>query len=135
VATRADIVRAAGPAYVQAHGPRLGPVHRRALSDIARCRTVAMGGTITRCDSCGAVAYHYHSCRNRHCPTCQTDRAQDWLTRTQARLLPCDHYLLTFTLPAQLRGAARAHPRVVYAALLRSVAAAVQTVAADRQWV
>lgn len=131
----ADIVRRAGPAYVCAHAGRLLASQRRALDDIAHCRTAAMGGRVSQCDTCGAVRYHYHSCRNRHCPKCQEDRAQDWLARTQARLLPCDHYLLTFTLPHQLRAVARAHQRVVYAALLREAAAAVQALAADRQWV
>lgn len=131
----ADIVRAAGPAYVHAHAGRLLASQRRALADIAECRTAAMGGTVSRCTTCGAFAYHYHSCRNRHCPKCQADRAQDWLARTQARLLPCDHYLLTFTIPHQLRAVARAHQRLLYAALLREAAAAVQTLAGDRRWV
>jgi hypothetical protein len=131
----AAIVRAAGPAYVEAHAAGLRAPQRRALADIAGCRTAALGGTVSRCDHCGAVQYHYHSCRNRHCPKCQEDRAQDWLARTQQRLLPCDHYLLTFTLPHQLRAVARARPRVVYAALLREAAAAVQDLAADPQWV
>lgn len=131
----ADLVRRAGPAYVRDHAGRLRASQRRALTDIADCRTAAMGGTVARCDTCGAVEYHYHSCRNRHCPTCQEERAQDWLARTQARLLPCDHALFTFTLPSELRAAARRHPRIVYAALLREAAAAVQTLAADRQWV
>lgn len=131
----ADIVRAAGPAYVEAHAGDLRAPQRRTLADIAGCRTAALGGTVSRCDHCGAVQYHYHSCRNRHCPKCQEDRAQDWLARTQHRLLPCDHYLLTFTLPSQLRAVARARPRVVYAALLREAAAAVQALAADPQWI
>jgi len=131
----ADVVRAAGPAYVQAHAGRLSAAQRRALDDIAVCRTATLGGTIARCDQCGAVQYHYHSCRNRHCPKCQEDRAQDWLARTRERLLPCDHYLLTFTLPSELRALARRHPRIVYAALLRASAGAVQELAADPQWV
>jgi hypothetical protein len=131
----ADIVRAAGPAYVAAHAGALRAPQRRTLADLAGCRTAAFGGTVSRCDHCGAVQYHYHSCRNRHCPKCQEDRAQDWLARTQQRLLPCDHSLLTFTLPHQLRAVARARPRVVYAALLREAAAAVQALAADPQWI
>ena len=131
----ADIVRAAGPAYLQGHAGKLLASQRRALADLGECRTAAMGGTVFRCDTCGAVRYHYHSCRHRHCPTCQADRAHDWLARTRARLLPCPQYLLTFTLPHQLRAVARRHQRVVYAALLREAAAAVQTLARDRQGV
>ena len=131
----ADIVRAAGPAYVHAHAGQLLPSQRRALDDIVQCRTPTLGGSLYQCDDCGALDYRYHSCRNRHCPKCQDDRAQHWLARVQQRLLPCDHYLLTFTLPHQLRAVARAHQRVVYAALLREAAAAVQTLADDRTWV
>ncbi len=131
----ADIVRAAGPAYQAAHAGRLLPSHRRALADIAACRTPALGGSLYRCDDCGALEYRYHSCRNRHCPKCQDDRAQAWLERLRGRLLPCAHYLLTFTLPAELRALARSHQRVVYAALLRAAAASVRTLAQDRQWI
>ncbi len=131
----ADIIRAAGPAYEQAHAERLLPSHRRALHDITACRTPALGGSLYRCDDCGALEYAYHSCRNRHCPTCQEERAQTWLERLRARLLPCDHDLLTFTLPSELRALARSQQEIVYAMLLREAAAAVQTLAADRTWV
>jgi hypothetical protein len=131
----ADIFRAAGPAYAQAHAGRMLPSHRRAMEEIVSCRTPALGGSLYRCDDCGALEYRYHSCRNRHCPKCQEDRAQHWLERVQARLLPCDHYLLTFTLPHQLHGVARSHQRLVYAALLREAAASVQMLATDRRWV
>jgi hypothetical protein len=75
------------------------------------------------------------SCRNRHCPKCQEDRAQEWLTGVLARLIPCDHYFLTFTLPQELRALAHAHQRVVYSVLRQEAAAAVQALAADRAWV
>jgi hypothetical protein len=131
----ADIVRAAGPAYVTTHAGDLLPSQRPALTDIVQCRTVALGGSLYRCDDCGALDYRYHSCRNRHCPKCQADRAQQWLERVHERLLPCEHYLLTFTLPAQLRTLARRHQRLVYGALLREAAASVQVVAEDRAWI
>ena len=131
----ADIFRAAGPAYREAHAGRMLPSHLHAMDDIERCRTPGLGGSLYRCDDCGALDFAYHSCRNRHCPKCQEDRAQDWLERVRARLLPCDHYLLTFTLPQQLRPIARLHQTLVYAALLREAAAAVQTLADDETWV
>ena len=131
----ADIFRAAGPRYQEAHAERMLPSHRRAMRDIVACRTPALGGSLYQCDDCGALDYAYHSCRNRHCPKCQEERAQDWFERVRTRLLPCDHYLLTFTLPHPLRAVARAHQELVYAALLRDAAAAVQTLADDRTWV
>ena len=131
----ADIFRVAGPTYREAHAGRMLPSHVQAMDDIVRCRTAALGGSVYQCDACGARDYAYHSCRNRHCPKCQADRAQDWLTGVRARMLPCDHYLLTFTLPQELRAVARAHQEAVYSALLQEAAAAVQTLAADRDWV
>ena len=131
----ADIFREAGPRYLEAHAERMLPSHRRAMHDIVGCRTPALGGSLYRCDDCGALDYAYHSCRNRHCPKCQEDRAQQWLERLRARLLPCDHYLLTFTLPHQLRAIARSHQELVYATLLREAAAAVQMLADDPTWV
>ena len=71
----ADIVRTARPAYLQTYAGGLLPSQRRALDDIVHCRTPALGGSLYRCDDCGALEYRYHSCRNRHCPTCQADRA------------------------------------------------------------
>ncbi len=131
----ADIFRRAGPAFLGALQGRMLPSHLRALRDITLCRTPALGGSVYACDTCDAVDYSYHSCRNRHCPKCQDDRAQSWLERLRSRLLPCDHYLLTFTIPAELRTLARSHQRLLYGILLRKAAAAVQTLAADPQWV
>lgn len=131
----ADIFRSAGPDYRATFGARMLPSHRRALDDIAACRTAVLGGSLYACHDCGALDYRYHSCRNRHCPKCQDDRAQNWLDRVGARLLPCDHYLLTFTLPSQLRAIARAHQQQVYSLLLREAAASVQSLADDPAWV
>jgi putative transposase len=131
----ADIFRRAGQAYSDAFQGRIPPSHLRAMWDITRCRTPALGGSLYACDHCDSLDYSYHSCRNRHCPKCQDDRAQAWLQRLRARLLPCDHYLLTFTLPAELRPLARSHQRLVYGILLREAAAAVQLLANDPQWV
>ena len=131
----ADIFRRAGPDYVRTHAGRLLPSHRRALNDIVQCRTPALGGSLYRCDDCGKLQYRYHSCRNRHCPRCQDDRAQQWLEQLRHRLLPSDHYLLTFTLPQELRAIARSHQRVLYAALLREAAATVLKLFQDPNWI
>ena len=131
----ADIFRAALPRYQEAHAGQMLPSHRRAMDDIVACRTSVLGGSLYACDDCGSLDYAYHSCRNRHGPTCQEERAQAWLERVRQRLLPCDHDLLTFTLPFQLRAIARAHQALVYTMLLREAAASVQTLAADSTWV
>lgn len=127
----ADIIRAAGPAYREAYGPRLLPSHRRALDDLATCRTAARGGHLRRCDHCDEIQYRYHSCRNRHCPKCHGEQTRRWLALHRARLLPCRYFLVTFTLPPALRAVARSHQRTVYDALLRTAAETLLALAAD----
>jgi hypothetical protein len=130
----ADIVRAAGEVYQALHGATLLPSHRRALSDIAACRTAALGGHVQACDHCGTRQYSYHSCRNRHCPKCHGAQTQRWLDRQRARLLPCAYFLLTFTLPAELRALARAHQKLVYGVLMTAAAAALLKLTADPRY-
>jgi predicted RNA-binding Zn-ribbon protein involved in translation (DUF1610 family) len=131
----ADVIRRHGAA-VRAHlGNRLLPSQARALRDLVACRTAACGGQLTQCTACGGQVYRYHSCRNRHCPKCGGDQTARWLDRHRARLLPCRHYLITVTLPGALRALAFGHQAVVYGALMRCAAAALQTLAGDPQFV
>jgi len=81
------------------------------------------------------MRYSYHSCRNRHCPTCQQDAAQTWLARQQLLLLPVAHFLVTFTLPAELREVARSHQQQIYSLLFRASAAALQQLAHDPRFI
>jgi hypothetical protein len=130
----ADIVRAVGEAYQRLHAATLLPSHRRALSDIVACRTAVLGGHVQACDHCGTRQYSYHSCRNRHCPKCHGEQTQRWLDRQRARLLPCAYFLLTFTLPADLRALARAHQKIVYGVLMTAAAAALLKLTADPRY-
>jgi hypothetical protein len=106
----------------------------RTLEAIAHCRTAALGGEVFACDHCGRLHYSYHSCGNRHCPKCHGPQTEEWLAKQRERLLPCPYYLLTFTLPAELRVLARARPKIVYDLLLKNAASAVQTLCADPKW-
>lgn len=130
----ADIIRAAGAVYQRLHGATLLPSQRRALRDIVACRTAALGGHVQACDHCGTRQYSYHSCRNRHCPKCHGEQTQRWLERQRARLLPCAYFLLTFTLPGELRALAWAHQKVVYGLLMTAAAGALLTLTADPRY-
>jgi len=127
----ADIVRQYGPAYRQQYGHRLLPSHRRALRAIEQCRTEALGGQVYTCPQCDRIEYRYHSCRNRHCPKCQHAQAQAWLAEQQTFRLPVPYFLLTCTLPAELRKFARRQQRLFYDRLFRASAAATQQLARD----
>jgi hypothetical protein len=127
----ATIVREVGQEYRQRFSDRMLPSHLRALRDIEHCRTAVLGGQLYRCDGCAREQYSYHSCQNRACPKCQSERTEAWLLAQRQRLLPCEHFLFTFTLPAPLRPLARSHQKIVYDALLRCAADAITTLAAD----
>ena len=104
------------------------------MRDLEACRTAYFGGHRAQCDHCAQQVYVYHSCGNRHCPKCHRDQTERWLEQQRARLLPCPYYLLTFTLPSELRALARAHQRVIYGLLMRSAAAALQKLARDPRY-
>ena len=125
----ADIVRADGDAYRRTH--RLAPVQSRALRAIATCRTAARGGHRETCDRCGAVRVSYNSCRNRHCPKCQTLTKERWLAARKADLLPIPYFHVVFTLPHDLNALAQGNPRVIYALLFRAAADTLLTVGRD----
>jgi hypothetical protein len=116
----ADIVRAHGDAYRRKH--RLASVQHRALHAIETCRTAVRGGHRETCDRCGAVRITYNSCRNRHCPKCQTLTKERWLAARKADLLPIPYFHVVFTLPHDLNALAQGNPRVIYALLFRAAA-------------
>lgn len=131
----AKIIQQAGPAYQEKYGSRLLPSHRRALWDLAHCRTAAMGGHLYECAHCQRRHYQYHSCQNRHCPQCQWQTGQQWLEKQQALLLPVPYFLVTFTLPQELRPVARSHQHLIYNLLFRASAAALKELAWDPRYV
>jgi len=131
----ADIFRLHGPQYRATFGDRLLPSHLRAMQDIEHCRTAALGGQLYYCAQCDEQRYSYHSCKNRHCPKCQNQQANDWLKEQQQLLLPSHHFLVTFTLPAELRPLARARQKLVYNILFRASSQALQKLAADPRFV
>ena len=102
---------------------------------IEHCRTEVLGGHVYHCAECDEVRYCYHSCRNRHCPKCQNDKGQQWLEKQGDSLLPVPYFMLTFTLPAELRELARQHQELFYNLLFRASAAAAQELALDPRFV
>lgn len=131
----ADIFRLHGPAYRAQFGNRMLPSHHRAMQDIERCRTESLGGQLYYCAQCDEQRYSYHSCKNRHCPKCQNEQANDWLQEQQSLLLPVTHFLITFTLPAELRTLARSNQKTIYNLLFHASSAALQQLAQDPRFV
>jgi putative transposase/transposase-like zinc-binding protein len=127
----AEIVRHDGDDYRRTH--RLTSVQHRALRAIAACRTAALGGHRETCDRCGAIRITYNSCRNRHCPKCQTAAKERWLAARKADLLPIPYFHVVFTLPHDLNALAQGNPRVIYALLFRTAADTLLTFGRDPQ--
>jgi len=135
VVEMAEIFHHYGPQYRAKFGVKMLPSHRKAMRDIERCRTVELGGHVYTCEECEASIYQYHSCRNRHCPKCQNDKAEPWLEKQRDLLLAVPYFLLTVTLPSQLRRVARSHQKLFYHLLFRTSADAIQYLAQDPRFV
>jgi hypothetical protein len=125
----ADIVRDHGEAYLRRH-----PVtadQRRVLRDIASCRTAVLGGHVDVCAACGFERPSYNSCRNRHCPKCQSLSQAKWIAERQARVLPTHYFHVVFTLPAELRALALCNRDRVFDLLFQCAAQALLTLGHD----
>jgi hypothetical protein len=131
----AEIFRLHGVQYRAKYGPRMLRSHLRAMSDIESCRTASLGGEVYLCKKCDLYRYSYHSCKNRHCPKCQNDQANEWLEDQKNLLLPVTHFMVTFTLPEELRAVARRNQKTLYNILFRASSQALQKLALDPRFV
>jgi Putative transposase/Transposase zinc-binding domain len=129
----ADVIRSHGEAFLQKYGSHLTPTQKKALRDLALCRTAALGGHVERCLDCGHERPAYNSCRNRHCPKCQALSRARWLERESGYLLPVEYHHVVFTLPAELAELASANPSALYNLLMQSAADTLREVAANPQ--
>ena len=125
----ADVVRACGDTLPTR--TRLTSDQRRALRDVARCRTAALGGHVERCDGCDHTRIAYNSCRNRHCPKCCATQQAAWLSREAENLLPVEYHHVVFTLPAEVNPIGLQNPVTVYDALMSAAAQTIRDVAAN----
>jgi len=126
----ADILSAHWPGYLAKFGRLIPEEQRGAVRAILRCRTPALGGQRYRCE-CGREHFAYHSCNHRACPRCGQDDAAQWLAQQRTRLLPVPYFLVTFTVPEQLRQPIRQAMQPWYGALLKESAGALQDLAAQ----
>jgi len=129
----AEVFRRYGAAYRQQHAGSLSRGQRRVMSAIELCRTAALGGHLEECDCCGHPRPAYHSCRNRHCPKCQSLARAQWLEDRQAELLPVEYFHVVFTVPEEIAALAYQNKEVVYGILFRATAETLRTLAADPQ--
>jgi hypothetical protein len=130
-----DLFRTHGSAYLEQFGDTMPRAHQKVIAAISACRTEAAGSTLYECDACGQSHVVHRSCGNRHCPCCQHGKGRAWLERQQARHLPGEHFLLTFTVPEPLRAFLRGHQKIGYGALFAASAGAIKKLAADPKYI
>ena len=128
----ADIFREHGQDYLNNHSA--SPEQVGVINQIISCRTAAQGGHIDFCDNCGHSQNAYNSCRNRHCPKCQTMAKEEWLNNRKMELLPVPYFHLVFTLPHELNPIILCNMAVMLALLFSSVNEVIKAFAADPQW-
>ena len=127
----ADLFRAFGPAYREDHGHEMPVRHKRVMRAIEICRTAELGGHVDQCDHCGASRISYNSCRNRHCPKCQSLDKERWLEAREKDLLPTSYFHTVFTLPEGVRALALRNQKVVYNLLFQSASETLIHLAKD----
>jgi hypothetical protein len=127
----ADIIRAQGDRFIENNRSWLRWPHLKVLRAIARCRTPALGGHRDQCPRCGYQAISYNSCRNRHCPKCQTAARDKWLAARQQELLAVGYFHVVFTLPQELSLLVLQNKKALYGLLFRASAETLLEMAAD----
>lgn len=127
----AHVLRRYGEAYRTEHDASLSCAQRRVMQAIETCRTAALGGHRERCDTCEHQRISYNSCRNRHCPKCQSLARAEWIEHRRSELLNCQYFHVVFTLPAEIAAVANQNKAVVYNLLFQATADTLRTIAAD----
>jgi hypothetical protein len=127
----ADVFRRYGQAYRDKHGASMSTAQRRVMTAIEVCRTAALGGHLERCDQCGHERNCFNSCRDRHCPKCQSLARAQWIEDRQSELLEVPYYHVVFTVPEEIAAIAYQNKKVVFDILFRATAETLRTIAAD----
>lgn len=128
------IFKAYGPQYLALYGDRMPKRHKKTIRDITDCRRGSFGTILYTCDDCHTTHPIPCCCGNRHCPTCQQYKSNEWLEKQMEKLLPTHYFLLTITLPQGLRHIARSHQKIVYTAMFSCAHEALKKLAGDKRF-
>lgn len=127
----ADIIKQHKHTFFSQHHPHLNTV--RVLHALELCRTSALGGHVDACNTCGHKRISYNSCRNRHCPKCQTTNREQWIMQRQKDLLPVGYFHVVFTIPEQINTFCMHHPEAVYTILFDAAKQTIESFAQDEK--
>jgi hypothetical protein len=130
-----QIFRTHGAAYLERYGDHMPANHRKVIHAICNCGTGAFGQHMFTCGDCGELHSADGSCGNRHCPTCQAGKSDEWLKKQEEKVLPVNYFMVTFTVPKELRDLIRSNQKVCYAALFKAASGAMKKLAKDPRFV
>jgi len=130
-----EIFQAYGPEYIRRFGHAMPFEHRKVIDAIINCRTQYCGATIYKCEKCGQAHIVYRSCGNRHCPNCQHHKTRRWMDRQMKRQLPGHHFMITFTVPEQLRRFIRSNQQKCYSAMFAASSQTLKKLALDEKYI
>ncbi len=130
-----DIFRDYGPEYVLRFGDRMPSDHRKVIDAIVNCRSGHYGASVYQCSKCDKKHTVYRCCGNRHCPNCQHHKTRQWLQSQLDRQLPGHHFMITFTVPQNLRDFIRSHQRLCYSGLFAASSKSIKKLAADPKYI
>ncbi len=121
--------------YISRFGKSMPSEHLKVINAIINCRSGHYGYMIYKCEKCGKKHIVYSSCGNRHCPSCQQHKTNLWLVKQMERQLPGHHFMITFTVPLELRLFIRSHQRICYSALFKASSDTIKKLAADEKYI
>lgn len=130
-----DIFRMYGPEYLALYGDRMPKSHKKVMNAIYECQSGSFGTILYDCEDCHTMHPVPCCCGNRHCPGCQQDKADEWLKKQMEKLLPTHYFLLTITLPEQLRDVVRSNQKEAYAALFLCAHESLKKLAKDKRFI
>ena len=130
-----EIFQKYAPEYIERFGDLIPSEHRKVVNAVVNCRTEQCGTMIYQCEACGQNHIVYQSCGNRHCPSCQHHKTRQWLVNQIERQLPGHHFMVTFTVPQQIRRFIRSHQRICYSALFKASSETMKKLAADEKYI
>lgn len=130
-----DIARLHGSAYLKKYKSRMSVDQINALMALIYCRSVEAGTVLYQCCQCGAKHEILKACGNRNCPSCQGSKARQWLKRQLDQLLPCNYFMITFTVPEEFRSFVRSHPKECYKAIFEAAYKTMVKLAKDPKYI
>ena len=130
-----QLFRGHGRVYLERFGDRMPGNHKKVIRAICNCGTGAFGQHGFACNGCGKYHTVDSSCGNRHCPTCQAGKSDEWLNKQLKRVLPVNYFMITFTVPEELRDLIRSNQKAAYSALFKAASGALKKLAQDPRFV